>query len=584
MIWFRRGVTVLGAGALAIALAACDASSPVTTQAPPPRPEQKAESESALGAYLAARLAQLGNDTKGAADYYGEALKFDADNTDLLQGAFIMSLQEGRMDDAVPLARKLLEYDPDAALPLTVLGVEDAANGDYTAARGHFAAIPKRSINAVLEPLLVAWSLEGTGLTDAALEALSPLSQFDAFKPVHAFHAGLILDTAGRTEAAFDQYAVALSGSSSLRTVEIAGSAYQRLGRFDQARGLYERYAREHPTSMLFNGQALLDQGKSVPQPVTDARGGMAEALFDISQVLRQSNSVQLSLIYDQLTLRLLPNYSLVLMTTGDLLSAQRRFADANALYRSIAKTSPVHALAQLKMAQNLDEMGETAAALTEVDGVLAEHPDNVEIQVTLGDIERRHKQFTAAAQSYGRALTLLPADSADTWTLYFSRGMSFERANDWPAAEADLKEALRLKPDQPDVLNYLGYTWIDRGLHLDEARGMIEKAVTLRPEDGAIVDSLGWALYHLGDFKSAVDKLERAVELKPADSTINEHLGDVYWKLGRVGEARSQWNRAMDLGPEPEQVEELRQKVQTGAMPNPAAATAAPSVPASHP
>jgi len=313
----------------------------------------------------------------------------------------------------------------------------------------------------------------------------------------------------------------------------------------------------------------LLAKGKDIARPVPDATAGMASVFFDVSQLLRQGDSLQLSLIFNRLALYLQPDFPLAQLTAGDLLSSRGLVVEANDMYRSISVLSPVHAFAHLKVATNLDDLGDTDGAIKELSALQKELPNTIEIPVTIGDVERRHKRFLEAAGAYTQALSLFHGAASDAWSLHFSRGVSYERAHDWPKAEADFRKALELHPDQPDVLNYLGYTWIDRGSNLQEARAMIEKAVRLRPGDGAIVDSLGWGLYRLGDYRGAVEMLEKAVELKPVDPTINEHLGDAYWRVGRREEGRMQWKRSLGLDPEPEQLDGLKEKYRTGQMPD---------------
>jgi len=565
-----KKISALGLVVVALVGSACDSRGPQTAVTPVETrsQNQNPSAHSALGAYLAARLAQLNGDSQYAADLYGAALVYDSENTDLLQNSLLLLLTEGRFDEARPIAEHLLTFESDAAWPLVLMGVEAANRQDYSEARKNFAAVPKRTINAVLGPLLLAWSLAGNGLTDAALEALSPLAQFEGFKPVQAFHAGLILDQGGRVEAALEQYKIAMAGPLNIRTIEAVGSAYQRLGRQNDAKDLYGRYLSEHPETMLFNGEALLAQGADIARPVPDAKSGMAAVFFDVSQLLRQGDTLQMSLIFNRMALFLQPDFPLAQLTAGDLLSSKGRIDEANALYRGISVKSPVHSFAHLKVATNLDEQGNTQGAIQELQVLQKAMPNTIEIPLALGDVQRRHKLFAEAALSYSQALALYRGAPADAWSLHFSRGVVYERAHDWPNAEADFKRALILKPDQPDVLNYLGYTWIDRGSNLQEARAMIEKAAKLRPGDGAIIDSLGWALYRLGEFYDAVENLEKAVELKPVDPTINEHLGDAYWKVGRIDEARMQWRRSLSMDPEPEQIEALKEKNRTGRLP----------------
>ena len=523
---------------------------------------------SALGAYLAARVAQQSGDNQSAANLYRNALAHDGDNTDLLQNTLFSLLAEGRFVDAKPVAEHLLSYDSDAPWPLILLGSDAAQRGDFSEARKHFAVIPRRSIHAVLGPLLLAWSLAGNGLTTAALEALSPLGQFESFKTVQALHAGMILDLAGQTDAAIGQYRIALSGPMNIRAVQAIGSALQRQGRKDEAQQWYNRYQSEHPDSLMFSGEELLAQGTTIPRLVPSAQAGMASAFFDVSQLLRQGDGAEMALAFNRLALYLQPHFILAQLTSADVLSGQGRFDSANQIYQSIQSPPSARAYATLKLAGNLDDKGDMAGALARLDLLQKDHPQVLDIPLAKGDILRRHSKFQDAATAYTQALAIYRGNAANAWPLYFSRAVCFERARNWPKAEADFRKALELNPDQPDVLNYLGYTWIDMGINLAEARGMIERAVVQRPNDGAIVDSLGWALFRLGKFDEAVPFLEKAVELKPVDATINEHLGDVYWQMGRQDEARMQWRRAGTMEPDPEQAEGLAERNRTGRLP----------------
>lgn len=524
--------------------------------------------KSALSSFLAGRLAHQGGDTRAAAEYYAQALKHDPDNVELLQRAFTLMVAEGRIDDAVPLGQRLLSYDADAPIPLMMVGVAEARQGLYAQAEARFAALPKRGVNVFLAPLLSAWCRVGEGRTDAAIALLEPLAATKGLEPLHAFHAGLINDLAGRADAAEGHYKVALSSALAIRTIEAAGSFYQRNGRSEQARALYDQYEAEHPETMLFDGRSLLKAGGGVPRAVPDAKAGLAQALFDAASMMRQGNVLDLALVLSRLTLALDPDFTLARMTVGDILSSQERLADANAVYGGIDPASAAHDYGRLRVAVNLDEMGDTDDALKLLDAIAQSRPEGVDALVTKGDVLRKHERFGDAARAYEAAFSRIGKIQERHWLLHFSRGIAYERSKQWPKAEADFQKALELKPDQPDVLNYLGYSWVDRGMRLEEGRKMIEKAVELRPKDGAIVDSLGWALYRMGDFQGAVKQLERAVELRPEDPTINDHLGDAYWQVGRADEASFQWQRALTLDPEPEQMDSLNEKVRTGQVP----------------
>lgn len=569
--WWKSAGRQLTALALVAAMAASCTPHPsgdAAANAPPQDHDDGVVGRSALGAFLAGRYAQERGDTRAAAEYYAAALKFDSDNSELLQRAFTLLVAEGRMDEAAPLADRLLAFDSDAPIPLLVAGLKDARASRFAEAETRFAALPKIGVFGFLGPMMTAWSRAGQGRTDAALEALAPMAQINGLAAMQAFHSGLINDLADRAKAAEDSYQLALAGPLAIRSVEAAGSFYQRSGRIERAKEIYGRYSAQHPESLLFDSARLLNAGAGLARTVPDTRAGMAEALFDMASLMRQGNILDLAMVFARLTLAVQPDFPLAQMTVADILSSQDRQAEANALYRAIDPASPVAAFSRLRVAMNLDDMGRTDEALRELDALAKDQPANLDALITKGDVLRRKKRFADAAQAYDGAIKRIDTLDGRHWALLYSRGISYERAQQWPKAEADFLKALELKPDQPDLLNYLGYTWVDKGLHLDQARAMIEKAVSLRPKDGAIVDSLGWALYRLGEYQNAVKVLERAVELKAEDPTINDHLGDAYFQVGRFAEANFQWKRALTLDPEPEQIYPLQDKIRNGQVP----------------
>jgi Flp pilus assembly protein TadD len=227
-----------------------------------------------------------------------------------------------------------------------------------------------------------------------------------------------------------------------------------------------------------------------------------------------------------------------------------------------VADDDPLGAPARLQRAMLEDRMGHTDEALSELARLSKDYPDSPLPDAQIGDILRLKTRYADSVAAYDQAIARLKTPGHDDWLLYYSRGVAYDRSHQWPMAQADFEHALALAPDQPAVLNYLGYSWADADKHLPEARQMIDKAVQQRPNDGAIIDSLGWVLLRGGDSKAAVKTLERAVELEPQDATINGHLGDAYWAAGRKLEATYQWRRALTLNPEPDDVAKLEAKL----------------------
>ena len=266
-----------------------------------------------------------------------------------------------------------------------------------------------------------------------------------------------------------------------------------------------------------------------------------------------------------RIALYLRPDFPSAQVLLADLLESDRRYADANAVYAAIAPASALYRTTRGRIAANLDRMDRDAEAVAQLEAIAKNDPKDADALIQLGDILRGRKKFKEAAAAYDRAIARVPTLERRHWALLYARAIAFERSQQWPRAEADFLKALEFEPEQPYVLNYLGYSWIEKGQHLERATDMVKKAVALRPDDGYIVDSLGWAHFMLGQWADAVRELERAVELRPEDPVINDHLGDAFWRVGRRTEARFQWERALTLKPEPDLIEAIKKKLEHG-------------------
>jgi tetratricopeptide (TPR) repeat protein len=303
----------------------------------------------------------------------------------------------------------------------------------------------------------------------------------------------------------------------------------------------------------------------TLPPLVTSAQGGGAEALYGLGASLGRRGGEDLGLVYLQLSLYLAPNHPLALLSLADLYESLKKPDMAIKAYERIPADSPLHRNAAIQMASDLDALNRGPEAEKQLDAIVEKDPKDLEAIMALGNVLRGHKKFAECADAYSKGIDLIGKPDKANWVVFYFRGICYERSHQWPKAEADLKKALELFPDQPHVLNYLGYSWIDQGVNLDQGMAMIKKAVQQRPDDGYIVDSLGWAYYRLGNYDDAVKQLDRAIELKPEDPTINDHLGDAYWRVGRKLEAKFQWAHARDLKPEPEDLPKILQKLKDG-------------------
>jgi Flp pilus assembly protein TadD len=344
-------------------------------------------------------------------------------------------------------------------------------------------------------------------------------------------------------------------------------SFLSRNGRAEEAaKAVAEQLERFPENGVLRHARRELDAGRPLPPIVRSPAEGVAEAFFGAAGALAQDRTADASRVYLRLALYLRPQFDAAQLLLGELLANDKRWTEAIEAFRAVPGDSPHAWEARLHIASalNRQEKSDEAAALLQA--MSEERPEDTAALIALADMLRSRERYQQAAEVYERAIGRISGGLQERhWPLLYARGIAFERSKAWERAEADFLAALKLKPDQPLVLNYLGYSWVEQGKNLERAREMIERAVAQRPNDGYIVDSLGWVLYRMGDFQGAVRQLERAVELRPEDPTINEHLGDAYWRVGRRLEARFQWRHALALGPEKDRIEQLTQKIDDG-------------------
>jgi len=519
------------------------------------------------GSYLAARHAGTQRDAGAAAAYYRAALRNDPKNNELLQLAFLSVLAEGDVEEATRLAEQVVAIDKNDKIARLVIGVKALKQKKYQAAKQQLTQSVRGPITDLAATLLAAWASFGANDAKGAVESIDKLQGAEWYALFKDLHAGLILDLSGNKKEAgkrFDR-AQKLDGSA-LRIVESYGSWLSRNGSKEEALKVYKAFDAQLPKHpLIVEEMDLINKGKSVPQVVDSPQAGAAEVLYGLGAALGRRGGENLGLVYLQLALYLAPNQPLALLSLADLYEQVKNPELAIKMYERVPQNSPLRRNAEIQLATDLDTLDRTDEAKERLNKLIAAHSDDSDAIMALGNILRGRKDFEGCADIYGKAIALITNPEKPNWLVYYFRGICNERAKKWEAAEGDLKTALKLFPDQPHVLNYLGYSWIDQGTNLDEGMRMIRRAVEQRPDDGYIVDSLGWAYYRLGNYEEAVKNLERAVELKPEDPTINDHLGDAYWKTGRTLEANFQWSHARDLKPEPDDLVKIKQKLAGG-------------------
>ncbi|HET6619578.1 MAG TPA: tetratricopeptide repeat protein [Dongiaceae bacterium] len=562
-----------------LALAACgpgepaaiarvaDAEGTVVGQTPAPAPENW----TATGAYLAGITAFDNRDMTNAAELLTRALGGDIANVGLAQKTLVALMSDGRIDDAIKLAKQLKQAGVKSTLITLVLVQDQARQGRYADALALSRELPDDRLMQVTAPMVRAWLAIGAKKDKAAgLAELKPLQSIEGASMLAQMQSALIEDHAGDGKKAAADLLAAIDSSADIpaQLAEFYVTLMLRDGNEKAARDMVARYRAQAQGRGEDVATAMEQQiGTSRPKGplVADVKRGIAISYTQIAMELMADDYNGDAMWLTHLAIDLDPKLDLASLALGDLHRQANHLDRAIAAYSQVPEGSIYRRPSQLSIAECYRRQGK----FDDAEGLLRRLMDGDKTDIAaaqqLGQLLRANKKFDEAAKVYGVAIGRLGKVEPEDWQLFYYRGVSQERAKNWPAAEKDFQKALELSPDEPYVLNYLAYSWVERRERLDQALPMLEKAVSQRPEEGFIVDSLGWAHFMLGKYPQAVEELERAVSLAPTDPVLNEHLGDAYWKVGRHQEARFQWSRALSFDPDPDQTPVLQQKLEQG-------------------
>ncbi|MEP3783374.1 tetratricopeptide repeat protein [Ascidiaceihabitans sp.] len=530
-----------------------------------------AQAQSAAGAYLAGREAAVNSDFKQAAAYYSKALARDAQNAEFMDGAVVSLLSLGQLDRALPIAKLMEDAEIRAQAAHMVVIADLVKREDFATLAARDAEI--LGIGPLVDGLLAAWTKVGLGDMQGALDSFDALMDEPSFGGFARYQKAMALASTGDFAAAEAVYASDDAGALNImrRGIMARAEILSQLDRNEdalQTLRLAFGAASDPELARLIEG---LEAGKTMPfTHVTSARDGHAEVFHTLADVLRGEAGANYTLLYARLAQYIRPDHIDSALLNASLLEELGQFDLAIAAYESVPDGHAATHAAQLGRAAALRRSGKPDAAIEALQQMSRRFPDMAPVFSTLGDVYRQQERYSDAVGAYDRTLELMEPDARGRWFSHYARAIAHERLDDWDLAEADFRQALALNPDQPQVLNYLGYSMVEKQINLDEALGMIEKAVAKEPDSGYIVDSLGWVLYRLGRYGEAVAHMERAVELMPVDPVVNDHLGDVYWAVGRTREAEFQWSRALsfaEYGTASEDVkpDRIRRKLEVG-------------------
>jgi tetratricopeptide (TPR) repeat protein len=518
------------------------------------------------GNYLSARFAASQHNLKDAAAYYRASVAANPNNPQLLGLAFFFATSSGDIESAGQLAEKVVAVTPDDRAGRLTLAVVAMKHHDYAGARKIIAMSAKGPFTSLTVSLIDGWAAAGLGDKAAATADIATMRAQDGADTMGMFHLALLSDYLGDKELAETSYRTVMNDGATPRVIDAYGRFLERSGRTADATSFYTKFSVDSGVKQIAAaGLARIKAGVKPDALVTKPEDGAAEALFGIASALTDQSSVDVSILYLRLALYLRPSLDLGAVLLADRLEGLQKYEDAIEVYRTVDKSSAYFRLASVEIALDEARLQKNDAAIADLKVITSTDPTDIDAWTALGDTYRSSQKFAEASDAYDHAIALLGPGSAKDWPIYFARAVSEEGAKNWNAAEVDLKKALQLAPDEPAVLNYLGYSYVDQNRNIPEALAMLEKAHALKPTDGYIADSVGWAYFKLGRYADAARTLENAVELIPGDPTINDHLGDAYWRVGRKVEAKFQWSHALSFGPEVDQKALIEKKLKDG-------------------
>jgi len=524
-----------------------------------------------FGSYLAGESALTNKDNQSAIYHFKNAINSKELDTehgyDIAKKLCNLYLLEGDIENCILLGKKiekkLSSNSIDNANILMALIVADIKEKKINSALARLKKMEKSSYERFSVPIIEAWliALEKKNFRKAK-QKLNELEKDSSINGLRNFNLALIHEFFNKNDEALIYYQKTINAFTqpSYRLVEVSANAFERNGDFDKAKEIYIKFLSSSNDNLLIENSLKRIENKEKPNKlIANLNDAIAELFNTIASSFRSDFTNNFSLIYSYFSLYLRKDFEVAQLYLAELLENDNKFEEANTLYEKIKPSSSFYWHSKLKKARNLELLGNNKESISILEEMSNEKKDRYDSLKLLGDIYRNYDKYGEAIKFYNEAVIRIKKISSEHWDLLYSRGMAYERNNQWELAEKDFLKILELRPDQPDVLNYLGYSWIEQDINLDQAKKLILKAVNLKPRDPYIADSLGWAYYNLKEYKKAVEELERAVSLKPTDPIINDHLGDAYLKVNRELEALYQWEKAIQFNPE----KDLRIKIE---------------------
>ena len=523
--------------------------------------------EISFGGYLAGRHALSTKDFDAASTYLSRAIEDDLENPELLNGLISVQVSLGDIGAAKISSDNLDLLGVQTQLSNMVKIAIQLRNRDFDNAKQQIEN--EQGINPLLDKIVTGWAFADEGNFEDAETIFDEIGKGSSLAQFSQMQKASMLAAYGRYESALNTIEN-LEKNSNRISIDARALKVQLLLKLDNKEEATEYFSKIFGDGVNSDAANLRMQVEDHPNAYSieeslSLEAGIAYAFYAIADILKDDADPNTALLYVRLAQYLNENSQKAILLAADLLEQMGQYDLAVAEYAKISPSSSYFLSSELGRVGALRDGGKTEAALEVLYYLSREFSDIGIVHNSLGDFLRREERYSEAKIAYDRAVDIYRENNNVSWVVLYARGITHERLQEWDKAESDFRNALTINPDQANVLNYLGYSLIDRGEKLDEAMTMIEKAVSLQPESGYIVDSLAWGLFKLGQYETAIPHMEKAAELMPVDPIVTDHLGDLYWAVGRQLEAKFQWRRALSFDPELKDATRIREKLRIG-------------------
>lgn len=525
---------------------------------------QEEDMNTVYGNYLAGRVAHLRQDYNNAAKYYVKAIDSGLANEDLLGKTYIILALQGDIEKAYKYANQAREQGDKNNFIDVISAAYFFKNGDYKASREAIGQIKEKSYQNLISPMFVAWSYVGENNYNKAVEEMKKISGTEEMRAVYNLHSGLIAEyfrDTDEAEAFYDEMIKESAEDASFRALQIISNFYVRQGHKEKAEKLVSKYyGSSNMKEMLSSLSDIIKKSnEKTPPIVSTAEIGISEVFLEVALLFKTvSNGYDYAQMYIAISQYFNPDNDIAKIAMADIFDERQLYEEADKYYDSISSKSELYYPAQIKKANNLVIEKKYDEAVKVLKKLLRNNPQNFQVLFNLGDVLRISNNQPEAIKYYNRAIKSIYYESEKHWPVYYALAVSYDKNDEWSKAEESLEKALKLSNRHPQVLNYLGYSWLKNNTNTDKAVEYILEAYEKEPNDGVIIDSLGWVYFKVGDYKNAITYLEKASELNPQNAIISDHLGDAYWLGNRQNEAVYLWKHALT---QKEELEELNTK-----------------------